>query len=710
MTIRYEKDSDNIVTLTFDRPGRPVNVLDEVFFADLSKCIERLADDKPLRGVILASAKKTFFAGADLEYLYEMRDPKVVFANNQRFKAGIRKLETLGVPVVAAMNGTALGGGLEVALAAHHRVAINDPKARIGCPETTLGLMPGAGGTVRITRMLGLEAAAPYVVEGKQVSPADAKTAGLVEELADDAEDMFAKARAWIAANPEAAQPWDKKGYRLPGGEPASPRIAQMLAIAPAMQRKRTFGNYPATEAAMAAMVKGAMVDFDTAGRIESRYFARIATGQTAKNMLSALWFQMNKVNGGASRPKDVPPQETRKLGVLGAGFMGHGIAYVSAVAGIDVVMKDMTLEKAQAGKANIAKLLDGEVSRGRMTEAQKAEVLARVLATGSADDLKGCDLIIEAVFENAGVKAQATQEAEARLDSNAIFGSNTSSLPITGLAQASARPENFIGIHFFSPVHRMRLVEIILGKKTSKQALAKAFDYVLKIRKTPIVVNDSRGFYTSRVFGTYINEGAALLSEGQNPRAIESAGQQAGMPVGPLAVADEVNLGLALHIQQETQKAYAAEGKTYERAPADDVLDLMVNQLKRPGRAQGAGFYEYPGEGAKFLWPGLRDQFPPAREKLSQEEMIHRLMFVQALETARCLDEGVLNSVADANVGSILGWGFPPFKGGTLQYINDFGVAAFVERSRELAARYGPRFQPPARLITMAEKGETFQ
>jgi 3-hydroxyacyl-CoA dehydrogenase/enoyl-CoA hydratase/3-hydroxybutyryl-CoA epimerase len=568
--------------------------------------------------------------------------------------------------------------------------------------------MPGAGAIPRLPRMLGLQGSFPYLMEGKQVGPQEARAAGMVDELAGDPDEMMARARAWIAANPGAMQPWDRRDYRMPGGDPGHPRMMPALVIAPAMLRQKTYGNYPAPEAIMNAAVEGAQVDFEIACRIESRYFAQIVTGKVAKNMLSALWFQLNSIKAGTSRPAGIEPQRTRKLGVLGAGMMGHGIAYVSALAGMDVVLKDVTLEKAQQGLARIRELLAEGVARGRVSPANQAEVLTRILPTESAQDLQGCDLIIEAVFEDRELKAAVTRGAEAQISPDAVFGTNTSTLPITGLARASCRPENFVGVHFFSPVHRMRLVELIRGERTSDGALAKAFDYVLQIGKTPIVVRDSRGFYTSRVFGTYLNEGAALLAEGQHPRAIESAGRQAGMPVGPLALMDEINLGLVRQIREQTRRDLALVGREMPRDATDQMIDLMAEELGRPGKAQGAGFYEYPASG-KFLWPGLEQQFPAGARQLSQAEMILRFMAVQALETVRCLEEGVLTSVADANIGSIFGWGFAPFKGGTLQYINDFGLPTFVASCRDLAERYGARFEPPARLVSMAEKGEVF-
>jgi len=707
--IAYEKDKNNIVTLTLDMPDHAVNVLNNEFLKAYAETVERIVAEEPLAGVIITSAKKTFIAGADIDWLYDMKDPKVVFDSLQTAKINMRKPETLGVPTVAAINGTALGGGLEMALSYHHRIAIDDPKIKIGLPEVTLGLLPGGGGIVRLTRILGIQNSFPYLMEGKQVNPQQAKEAGIVDELATDQDDMMAKAKAWILANPESAQPWDQKKFRIPGGDPRHPKVMQMLSIGPAMLRKKTYHNYPAPEAIMSTMVEGTLVDFDTASRIETRYFAQIATGKVVKNMLTAFWYQLNQINGGKSRPDGIEPIDTKKVGVLGAGMMGHGIAYVTAQAGMDVVLKDVSKEKADEGKAAIDKIMSKRVEKGRMTAEKKKAILDRVQTTGSAEDLKDCDLIVEAVFENRELKAQVTQEAEAQIAEDAVFGSNTSTLPITGLAQPSSRPENFIGIHFFSPVHRMRLVEIIVGEKTSDRTLAKTFDYVLKIRKTPIVVNDSRGFFTSRVFGMYPFEGAALLAEGQNPRAIESAGLQAGFPVGPLNIADEVNLGLVLHIHEQEKRDLAAEGKEVKYHPAHDVLYLMVKEKNRPGKAQGAGFYEYPKDGKKYLLPELKEIFPLKGEKLSQEEMIDRMWFAQANEAARAFEEGVVTSVADANLGSIFGWGFSPFKGGVLQFINDYGVKEFVERSRELASKYGDRFAPTDLLVKMAEKGETF-
>ena len=707
---QYDKDAQNIVTLTLDMAERSMNVLNPDFMAAFEAVLDRLATEAPLAGVVITSAKETFLVGADLDWLSQITEPGEVFAAVERLKVAWRRLETLGCPVVAALNGSTLGGGLELALACHHRVALADSRLKLGFPEVNLGLIPGGGGITRLTRMLGLQDAFPILSDGKLLNPEGAQAAGLIDALASDPDDLLAQAKAWIVAHPEATQPWDRPGYRLPGGTINSPKVSQMLAIAPAMLKQRTRGNYPAPEAIMTAAVEGVQVDFEIATRIESRYMAQVATGSVARNMVQALWYQRNQIKRGASRPAEIGPQETARVGVLGAGLMGHGIAYVTAWAGMPVVLKDVTLEKAEAGKAKIAVLLERRVSRGRMTAVEQGAILDRIQPTAEASDLAGCDLVIEAVFEDRALKEQVTQEAEAHLSHEAIFASNTSSLPITSLAAQSNRPENFIGLHFFSPVHRMQLVEIVCGTQTAPRTLAKAFDYVLKIRKTPIVVNDSRGFYTTRVFETYIMEGMALLAEGQHPRAIESAGMQGGMPLGPLAVTDEISLELARHIREQARRDLAAAGQTLPPHPADAVLDFMTGEAQRLGRAHGAGFYDYPAEAEKYLWPALQSHFWRAEAALPQTALIERLMFIQTLETVRCCQEGVLNSVADANLGSIYGWGFAPFKGGTLQYINDYGLPAFVDRAEALAQRYGDRFAPPMLLQEMAVAGQAFE
>ena len=725
MAIHFSQDEQNIITLTFDHAGS-VNLIDENVLREFDDAVARVANENSARGIILASAKETFFVGADLEMLSRANDAAQVFEMTQSFKATLRKLETLGKPVVAALNGSALGGGFEIALACHYRIALNNAKSQFGFPEVTLGVLPAGGGVTRMVRMFGLQTALPYMVEGTRLNVQEAQDAGWIDEIVSTKEEMMQRAREWIqdvtglGDLSRLKQPWDRDGYRIPGGDPRRPQVmSQILPLAPAMLTQKTHRNYPAPEAILSAAVEGAMVNFETATRIESRYFAKLLTSQTAKNMMNAFWFQLNEIKAGKSRPRvesGARSEErgaTRKLGVLGAGFMGHGIAYVSAVAGIDVVMKDVTRERADAGKEKIAALLDERVSRGKMDAAKREKILARIHATDDVNDLRDCDLVIEAVYEDREVKASVTRETANVISPDAIFGSNTSTLPITSLASRFSRPSHFVGIHFFSPVHKMPLVEIIRGKETSDEAIAKAFDYVLQIGKTPIVVNDARGFYTSRVFGTYVSEGMTLLAEGQHPRAIESAGIKAGMPVGPLAVSDEVNIGLIWHIREQTRKDLANksanESNLFAADASDRVVDFMVNTAKRTGKLQGAGFYEYPKDEKKFLWRELQNYFPTSENELPQQEMIDRMLFVQCLETVRCVQENVLTSSADANIGSIFGWSFAPYSGGTLQYINAYGIEKFIARSRELAEKYGARFEPPQLLLEMAKQEKTF-
>ncbi|HMU98376.1 MAG: enoyl-CoA hydratase/isomerase family protein [Chitinophagales bacterium] len=703
----YSKDQDNIVTITMDMQGRSANVINAEFGNLIVDTLNKLEAEKDnIDGVVLTSAKSTFFAGADIDNLYKQTDAKEIFDMCEGLKAQFRRLEKLGKPVVAALNGAALGGGLELALVCHYRVALNNPKAQFGLPEVGLGLLPGGGGIIRLTRMIGLQPALPLLTEGKRLKVKDALSNGLINEIAESPEDMIAKAKAWIKANPKAINPWDDKGFKFPGGDAKNPKVASMIPIVPAMTKKKTHGNYPAVQAIINTAVEGSVVDFDTACRIESRYFTSLATGQVSKNMITAFWYNLNAINAGNSRPKGFEKYTTKKVGVLGAGMMGAGIAYVSAYAGMEVVLKDVSIESAEKGKAYSEGILKKLISKGKVSKEKAEEILSRIKATDKPE-FDGCDLIIEAVFEDRNLKAKVTQEAEATMLTEGTFASNTSTLPITGLATASTRPKQFIGLHFFSPVDKMPLVEIICGKETDDATLAKAFDYVLQIKKTPIVVNDSRGFYTSRVFSTYVMEGIALLAEGEHPRSIENAGLKAGMPVGPLALTDEVSLKLMDHIRQQTEKDLIAEGKEIPKHPGLPVISKML-ELNRPGKAAGAGFYEYPKDGKKHLWEGLRQQFP-LKEQLSEHEMVERLLFVQAIDTVRCVEENVLRSVADANIGSIFGWGFSPFNGGTLQFINGYGLDKFVKRAAEYEAKYGERFAVPQLLKDKAAKGEIF-
>ena len=705
--IQYEKNADNIVILTLDSPNQSANTMNADFRVALEDIVSKLQADAEISGIIFRSAKKTFFAGGDLDELIQAEPDHATtfFHMIEEMKAKLRYIETRGIPVVAALNGTALGGGWELALGCHHRIALNDAQAKFGLPEVTLGLLPGGGGVVRMVRLLGLQNAFPFLMEGKQFSVDKAKSLGLVHDTAENEQELLDKAIAWVKANPISQQPFDAKGYKIPGGDPKTPAVAQMLAIAPAMLRDKTKGCYPAPEAIMAAAVEGAQVDVDTALTIESRYFTYLATGQISKNMIGTFWHGLNAIKSGASRPQDIAKWKATKVAVLGAGMMGAGIAYATASKGIQVVLKDVTLENAEKGKAYSQKLLDKKVSQGRLTAEKREQILALITATASAEDLKGCDLIIEAVFENPELKAKVTQEAESYLVDDGVMASNTSTLPITGLAKASKDASHFIGLHFFSPVDKMQLVEIIKGKNTSAETLAKAYDYVQQIGKTPIVVNDSRGFFTSRVFGTFIQEGLRLLAEGVHPAKIEMAALKAGMPVGPLAIQDEVSLTLSEHVANETRKALQAEGKDLPHSGADDVIETMIHQFQRKGKAAGAGFYDYPENGKKHLWEGLSHWKKDT--EISEQEMIDRFLFVQSLDTLRCFEEGVLESVVDANIGSIFGIGFAPWTGGALQFLNQYGLEKALIRANTLEVKYGARFKAPQLLIDKIPHGK---
>lgn len=705
--IQFEKNADGIVILTLDSPNQSANTMNADFQVALTEIIEKFKAESGITGVIFRSAKKTFFAGGDLDELIKAtpQDATLFFQIVEKMKHELRYIETLGVPVVAALNGTALGGGWEIALGCHARIALNDPKSKFGLPEVTLGLLPGGGGIVRMVRLLGLQNAFPFLMEGKQFGVDKAKSLGLIHDTADTEQELFDKAIAWVKANPKSQQPFDVKGYKIPGGDPKTPAVAQVLAIAPAMLRDKTKGCYPAPEAIMAAAVEGAQVDVDTALRIESRYFTKIATGQVAKNMIGTFWHGLNAIKAGVSRPQNVAKWQSTKVGILGAGMMGAGIAYSTAMKGIAVVLKDVSQENADKGKAYSQKLLDKRVSQGRMTAEKREQVLSLITATANPEDLKGCDLIIEAVFENQELKAKVTQEAEAFLADGGIFASNTSTLPITGLAKASKDDKNFIGLHFFSPVDKMPLVEIIKGQNTSAETLAKAYDYVQQIGKTPIVVNDSRGFFTSRVFATFVQEGLRMLSEGIHPARIDMAALKAGMPIGPLAIQDEVSLTLSEHVAAETRKALQAEGKDLPRSGADDVIETMIHTFDRKGKAAGAGFYDYPEGGKKQLWDGLSHWKKDI--DISEQEMIDRFLFVQSLDTLRCYEENVLESVVDANIGSIFGIGFAPWTGGAIQFLNQYGLEKALVRANELEAKYGERFKAPQRLKDKVASGK---
>jgi 3-hydroxyacyl-CoA dehydrogenase/enoyl-CoA hydratase/3-hydroxybutyryl-CoA epimerase len=730
-TIRWEQQDDGIVVLTLDDPGQSVNTMNAAYVDSMRAVVTRLQEQKDqIKGVVLASAKETFFAGGDLNGLRLVsKENAAEFGEFLReTKAQLRTIETLGVPVVAAINGAALGGGLEIALAAHHRVIVDSPKAVIGFPEVNLGLLPGAGGVTRTVRMIGIaQALMGVLLQGmKRFKPAEAKELGLVDEIVPTVEDLLPAAKKWIAEKAASGepigQPWDvDKKYKIPGGTPSTPSFAANLPAFPANLRKQIKGtNMPAPLAIMSAAVEGAQVDFDHALEIEGRYFLGLATGQVAKNMIQAFWFDLNRVNGNRGRASDAEAYRARKVVILGAGMMGAAIAYVSAKSGIEVVLKDVSLEAAERGKQYSVKLVSKAVERGRSSQEEADALLARIHPTDNPADAAGADLVIEAVFEDPKIKEQVWKEIEPHVAADALLGSNTSTLPITGLAEYVTRPDDFIGIHFFSPVDKMPLVELIKGERTSDEATFKALDFVKQIKKTPIVVNDSRGFFTSRVIGTFINEGIAMLAEGVPPATIEQASSQAGYPAPVLQLSDELNMKLMRKITRAAREAVEAEGGTWVAHPVEGVIDRMLDEFDRPGRLEGRGFYSYEDGKRVGLWDGLREAFPPVEDPsaLSLRDLEERMLFIEAIEAVRCYDEGVIESVADANIGSIMGIGYPPWTGGVLQYINGYippstsaptGLAGFVARARELAARYGERFEPPASLVERAERGEPY-
>ncbi|MCK6385919.1 MAG: 3-hydroxyacyl-CoA dehydrogenase NAD-binding domain-containing protein [Rhodocyclaceae bacterium] len=707
--INYNVDAEGIATLEWDLPGRSQNVLNEETMAAFAAAAQKALADPAVKGLLVASAKADFIAGGDLEMLLKATDAQAMSDNLKLWHKLFRTLETAGKPVAAALNGATLGGGLELALACHYRVAADNPKARFGFPEVTLGLLPGAGGTQRAPRLMGIQPALLFLTEGKRIKAADAQKQGLIHAVVPAGKERDA-AHAWLleaaAKGGKTLQPWDQKGFRIPGGGVMTPAGMQTFMAGNAMLREKTQGNYPAPKHILSCVFEGMQTDIDTGLAIETRYFVNLVTGPVAKNMIRSLFFFMQEANKLARRPQDVPTQKFAKIGMLGAGMMGAGIAHAAATAGIAVVLLDSTQENAEKGKAYSAKLLEKRVAKSQLPQDGAAAVLARIKPTADYRDLAGCELVVEAVFEDRALKADVTKKTEAVIGKDALFASNTSTLPITGLAEASARPANFIGLHFFSPADKMPLVEIIMGKLTSQQTLARSMDFVRAIGKTPIVVNDARGFYTSRVFGTYLSEGMALLQEGVAPALIDNAGRLAGMPVGPLALADEVSIELVHKIARQTK---ADLGDKYVPRAADQVAALMVEKLNRLGKKSGHGFYEYPADAKKHLWPGLAEHFPVKAEQPSLEQVVERLMLIQSLETVRCLEEGVLTSPQDADVGAILGWGYPPFRGGPIGQIHTMGVANFVAACDRLAEQCGERFRPTEGLRKKAEEGAQF-
>ncbi len=733
-------DGDGIATITWDMPDRSMNVLSEASISECGQVIDYIVENDDIKGVVLTSGKDSFLAGADLSMLEaqaaeaatlsrEARARKI-FDNAMGVHAMLRKLEYCGKPVASAAPGTALGGGLELLLATHYRVVADNPRAQLGLPECQVGLLPGAGGTQRLPRLVGVLGASEILLMGKPMNPAKAKASGVIHDVVEPGTEVEA-ARTWVRSKIEAGQkivekrksgdmksvadfmqPWDQRGYKIPGGGPYHPAGAQNFIGGNAMLRKNTSGNYDAQRQIMSAVYNGLQMPFETSLKVEARHFTKLMTGAQSRNMIRTLFLNKQALEKGARRSAGIDPMPTKRVGMLGAGMMGAGIAYVSAMAGIEVVLLDRDMESAERGKGYTKDLLDGRVKKKRMTQERTDQVLALITPTASCDDLKDVDLIIEAVFEDPGVKKDVIEKTEAVIPEGCIFGSNTSTLPITGLAEHSKAPKNFIGIHFFSPVDKMQLVEIIMAQETGDKALAKALDYCRQIRKTPIVVNDSRGFYTSRCFGTYVHEGQIALTEGIWPAFIDNVGRMTGMPRGPLEMSDDVALDLGLKVQKAS---IAAMGNSYVRTGADDMSEEMVEQLGRHGRKNGKGFYDYPeGRGKKKLWPGLAELKSVAdmvaeEELPSVEEFRLRLLTRQALETARCFEEGVVTDVRDADVGSIFAWGFAPYTGGTLSYIDTRGIKRFVADCEYFAKKLGPRFEPTPLLRDMAVKDEGF-
>ncbi|MGH6839440.1 MAG: 3-hydroxyacyl-CoA dehydrogenase NAD-binding domain-containing protein [Methylocella sp.] len=718
---RFETDSDGIALLTWDMAGRSMNVITPQVVDEIEQVIEHVAANAAIKGCVVTSGKDTFSGGADLtmlqtaaaEYLKAKQDKgeetatKLFFERARRLSQVYRKLETCGKPFAIAINGTCLGGAFELALACHYRVIADDDKARVGLPEIKVGLFPGAGGTQRVARLMQTGDALQMLFKGEQIRPKAAKAMNLVHEVAPAAE-IVARAKAWIAGGGKGVAPWDEQGFKLPSGKVFSAQGMMVWPAANAIYRRETHDNYPAAKAILHSVYEGLQLPFDLALRVESRWFAKILRSPEAAAMIRTLFISNGELNKGARRPAHVPAIAIKQVGILGAGFMGAGIAYVTASAGMDVVLIDQDQAAAEKGKAICDKLISAQILKGRAKTADKEALLARIKPAADYQDLAGSDLVIEAVFEDRAVKAAATQRARNVLAPGTIFASNTSTLPITSLAQAYGEPENFIGIHFFSPVEKMLLVEVILGEKTGDRALAMAMDYIRAIKKTPIVVHDSRGFYANRCVRNYIHEGHIMLFEGVPPAMIENVAKMAGMPVGPLALNDEVALDLALKIVEATKRDL---GPAAIDPAQENLLKSMVIDHGRLGRKNGKGFYDYPAQGAKSLWPGLaafqRAKLDP--DTIDAGELKQRLLVTQAVEAARVIEEGVVTDPREADVGSIIGFGFAPFTGGTLSYIDGMGAANFVALCEKLWQKHGERFAPPKIVVDMARARETF-
>lgn len=716
--IRLHKDKDGIVDLVLDQPDKKVNIMGAAYDEAMKGAVAELKRQvDTIRGVYVRSNKPgSFLAGGDINAMLDMdlnmgpEERARMFDGILSTKQALRDLETLGVPVAVGINGAALGGGYELCLAAHYRVSLANPGVQIGLPESTLGLMPGAGGVVRLTRLLGIAAALPLISQGRRLTAEKALEKGLIHEIASDEKDLERKAKAWILANPKARQPWDEESYVMPGGAPGDKNSAELqglLFFGPVNVMNRTMGLMPSQKAIFAAICEGAMVDFDTAQKIEARYFQHLLLDQTARNMMTTFFVQLNAINSGLSRPDRFKSRKFKKIGVLGAGQMGAGIAFVAAKVGMDVVIKDQDLAMAERAKQYSE---SAARKNKRIDEKQGKELLARIEPSDNYDAFKDCEIVVEAVFEEAKLKARVIEEIESVLLSSAILASNTSALPITGLAHSSKRPQNFIGMHFFSPAERMPLVEIICGKKTGDEALAAVFDLARQMGKTPIVVNDGRGFFTSRVIGKMVSQGIRMLAEGVDPVVLENAVRQAGYPVSPLALVDEISQQTSYRIMEEARKEAEEKDGTYVTTAENKVIIDMVEKYKRPGKIHGGGFYEYPEKGKKYIWPKLRTLYNSGPgSDIPLRDIQDRVMYAEMIEAIRAYEEGILINIADGNIGSIMGIGFPAHTGGVFQGINAIGLDNFVARCRELEERYGDDFTPPRTLLEKAKAGELF-
>ena len=705
--IHYSKDIDHIVTLTLDMEGRTTNIINHEIGQKFYPVLNHLKKEKAkgeIKGVIITSAKKNFLFGGELDYLHQSTDAKGIYDYSQDLQQFCRELESPGVPVVAAINGSALGSGFELALACHYRIVLDNPKIRLGNPEVTLGIMPGSGGVIRMLWMLGIEQAYKVLSSGKQFLPKSALEAGIIDAIAKDKKEMMEIAKNWILKIGEGRRLWDEEGGRIPFGSANHPALASKIPVLYSKMASETKNNFPAPEAILNTLVQGSKVDFDNACKIESRFFTKLILSKEAKNMTRAFWYDYNAIKEGSSRPRGFGKFRVKKVGIIGAGLMGSSIAFVCLKNRMEVVLKDISRSVAEKGKELCKQKLDETVKQGRFTQEEADKILGKLTTTEMAKDFANCDIVIEAVFENQNVKANVTKEAEMFMDEYTLFATNTISIPITKLAMASARPENYVGLHFFAPADRIPLVELVRGAKTSDESIARAFDFIKAIRKIPIVVKDNWGFFAARVQNTFILEGITLIQEGYNPVVIENLSRQAGMPKSPLALADDISLDIVLQYEVQAAEHY---GSKYVKHPAADVLLSMTKDLNRKGSRKNAGFYEYTNQGKRKIWKELKEHFPITQTKYAKEEIKERLLFVQVIEAVWCLQEGVVKTIEEGNLGSIYGWGFPAFKGGVFQFINDYGVVNFIEKCEAYEKKLGPRFKVPSRLKEMASVGE---